>query len=138
MPKRIALVGHCGADASYLIITIRRAISDAQVILIDDEASLAKLLGNGGVDLLLLNRQLNYGFSQSQGVDLIRSLRTAHPHLKMMLVSNYSEAQAQAVEAGASPGFGKRELGTPRVAALLSDLFIVPSDSRMMTESQKS
>ena len=118
MPKRIALVGHCGPDASYLLINVRRAVADAQVVLVDDEVDLAKHL-ESGVDLLLINRELNYGFSESMGVDLIRSLRPAHPHVKMMLVSNYSEAHEAAVKAGAMPGFGKRELGTPRVVELL-------------------
>jgi len=36
-----------------------------------------------------------------------------------MLVSNYPEAQAAAVAEGALPGFGKREIGTPRVNDLL-------------------
>ena len=118
MPKRIALVGHCGPDASYLLITVRRAIADAQIALIDDEMDLAKRLEHG-LDLLLVNRELNYGFSDSMGVDLIRRLRPEHPNVKMMLVSNYAEAHAGAVSAGALPGFGKRELGTPRVVELL-------------------
>jgi hypothetical protein len=39
----------------------------------------------------------------------------------MMLVSNYADAQQAAVAAGALPGFGKRELGTPRVSQLIRD-----------------
>ena len=118
MPKRIALVGHCGPDASYLLITIRRALGDAQIVLVDDEVDLTKRLETG-MDLLLINRELTYGFSDSMGVDLIRTLRLKHPDVKMMLVSNYSEAHEAAVKAGAMPGFGKRELGTPRVVELL-------------------
>jgi hypothetical protein len=36
-----------------------------------------------------------------------------------MLVSNYADAQQAAVAAGALPGFGKREIGTPKVKELL-------------------
>jgi hypothetical protein len=39
----------------------------------------------------------------------------------MMLVSNYADAQADAVKAGALPGFGKRELGSPKVVQLLKE-----------------
>jgi hypothetical protein len=39
----------------------------------------------------------------------------------MMLVSNYPDAQAAAVAAGAVPGFGKREIGTPRVAQVIRE-----------------
>jgi len=41
--------------------------------------------------------------------------------VKAMLVSNYPEAQAAAVAEGALPGFGKREIGTPRVGELLRE-----------------
>ena len=39
----------------------------------------------------------------------------------MMLVSNYHDAQQAAVAVGAVPGFGKRELGTPKAAQLLRE-----------------
>ena len=32
-----------------------------------------------------------------------------------MLVSNYADAQREAVEAGAEPGFGKASLGRPEM-----------------------
>jgi CheY-like chemotaxis protein len=119
MSKRVvALVGHCGPDSSYLRMTISSAIKDVTVATAYDEASLNKLLEQG-VDLLLLNRQLDYGYKFDEGVELIRDLRAKYPSLKMMLVSNYEEAQEAAVEAGALNGFGKREQGTPKVKELL-------------------
>jgi len=119
MSKRVvALVGHCGPDSSYLRMTISSAIKDVTVATAYDESSLNKLLEQG-VDLLLLNRQLDYGYKFDEGVELIRDLRAKYPSLKMMLVSNYEEAQEAAVEAGALNGFGKRELGTPKVKELL-------------------
>ena len=39
--------------------------------------------------------------------------------VKVMLISNYTEAQQQAIAAGALAGFGKREIGTKRVTELL-------------------
>jgi hypothetical protein len=87
--------------------------------MVDDERELTDLLNDGGADLVLFNRELNYGFEETLGVDVIRRLQLAHPHVKMMLVSNYPEAHAAAVAVGALPGFGKRELGTPRVADVL-------------------
>ena len=118
MSKKIALVGHCGPDSSYLRMAVSRAVKDAKVLAADDDHELHRLVEDG-VDLLLLNRVLDYGFSSDEGVEIIRKLREKHPQLKMMLVSNYPEAQAEAVEAGALPGFGKREIGTPRVTELL-------------------
>jgi hypothetical protein len=86
--------------------------------MIDDDSDLKRALDDG-VDLLLLNRQLDYGFDEREGVALIRKLRANYPSVKTMLVSNYPEAQAAAVAEGALPGFGKREIGTPRVNELL-------------------
>jgi two-component system, chemotaxis family, chemotaxis protein CheY len=120
MPKKVALVGHCGPDSSFLRIAVSRAERDIQVVSVDDDSDLKRLLDEG-VDLLLLNRQLDYGFDEDEGVALIRRLRAAYPHVKTMLVSNYPEAQAAAVAEGALPGFGKREIGTPRVGELLRE-----------------
>lgn len=120
MPKKIVLVGHCGPDSSYLRMTVSKADKSAQVLAADDGDSLNRLLEKG-VDLLLLNRQLDYGFDETEGVDLIRRVRAEYPQVKTMLVSNYPDAQAAAVAAGALPGFGKRELTSPRVGELLRD-----------------
>src|SRR4051794_69434 len=118
MAKKVALVGHCGPDTSYLRMTVGKAGRDIQVLSADDDDELRRLL-EAGVDLLLLNRQLDFGFDEREGVALIRRLRQAYPHVKTMLVSNYPDAQQAAVLAGALPGFGKREIGTPRVPEMI-------------------
>lgn len=118
MPKKIALVGHCGPDSSFLRIAVSKAERDSVVMMVDDDSDLKRALDDG-VDLLLLNRQLDYGFDEREGVALIRKLRAKYPGVRTMLVSNYAEAQAAAVAEGALPGFGKREIGTPRVSELL-------------------
>ena len=116
--KRIVLVGHCGPDGSYLRMTIAKAVKNASILMADDQAHLNRLIAEG-VDLVLLNRVLDFGFSVELGTDLIRELRQSHPDLKIMLVTNYPEVQKEAVELGALPGFGKREIGSPKVAEIL-------------------
>jgi CheY-like chemotaxis protein len=118
MKKKVALVGHCGPDASYLRLAVARAVKDAQVVFADDQHALNKLI-EAGVDLVLLNRQLDYGFETDEGVELIKRLRAKVPSLKAMLVSNYPDAQQAALQAGAVEGFGKREIGSPKVADLI-------------------
>lgn len=118
MAKTIVLVGHCGPDRSYLQGAILSVDRSARIVSADNPAELNFHLANGA-DLLLLNRELGYDFDGIAGVDLVAQLRQTHPHVKMMLVSNYPEAQAAAVNAGALPGFGKRELGSPRVGKLI-------------------
>jgi two-component system, chemotaxis family, chemotaxis protein CheY len=121
MVKKIALVGHCGPDSTYLRMTVKKALGgDAAIVMADDDSELSRALGEG-VDLILFNRELGYGFSQTHGVELIRHLTESKANVKMMLVSNHPDAQAAAVEAGAMPGFGKRELGTQRVVELLRE-----------------
>ena len=120
MAKKVALVGHCGPDSSFLRITVSKADRDAQILSVDDDSDLKKAI-EAGVDLLLVNRTLDYGFEDHEGIGLIRRLRARYPHVKAMLVSNYPDAQAAAVADGALPGFGKRELGTPKVAELIRE-----------------
>lgn len=120
MPKRIALIGHCGPDGSYLRMALSRADRNVSVVVVEDEQELRQAIDDG-VDLLLINRVLDYGFDESEGVAVIRRLRAEHPELKMMLVSNYPEAQSAAVAAGALPGFGKREIGSTQVTQLIRD-----------------
>ncbi len=73
-----------------------------------------------GADLVLVNRVVDYGFETDEGIELIRMYQKAFPKMKSMLVSNYESAQTDAVNAGAMLGFGKREIGTPRVKQLLA------------------
>ena len=120
MPKKIALVGHCGPDSSFLRIAVSKAERDSVVMMVDDDSDLKRVLDDG-VDLLLLNRQLDYGFDEREGVALLKRIRAKYPAVKAMLVSNYPDAQAAAVAEGALPGFGKREIGTPRVNELLRE-----------------
>lgn len=120
MPKKVALVGHCGPDSSYLRMAIAKAAPGVQIVAADDDGELKRVLDDG-VDLVLFNRQLDYGFDDPEGVSLIRKLGRHYANTRMMVVSNYPETQAAAVRAGGLPGFGKREIGSPRVAQVLAD-----------------
>ena len=120
MSKTVAFIGHCGPDSSYLRLAVSKAIPGAKIVSVDDDASM-KAAFDAGVDLALFNRVLEFGFDQSEGVEVIRKLARFYPSTRMMMVSNYPETQAEAVAAGAVPGFGKRELGSPRVVQLLQD-----------------
>jgi len=117
-PKKVLLVGHCGPDSNYLRMTVRSALGEIALSSAEDNKSLDRALEQG-VDLVLFNRELDYGFKPATGVEMIGALKPKHPELKMMLVSNYPEVQSAAEAAGALPGFGKREIGSARVKELL-------------------
>ena len=127
MAKKVLLVGHCGPDSSYLRMAVRKAEPGAEILMADDPRELTAAFAKGEIDLILFNRELGYGWDQPMGVDVIRQLKLTMPHQRMMLVSNYPDAQQAAEAAGALPGFGKREIGSARVTELLKDAIGVKS-----------
>jgi two-component system, chemotaxis family, chemotaxis protein CheY len=117
-PHRIVLLGHCGPDSSYLRIAISSALPGSTILFPHDEEEFQLAL-RAGADLVLFNRELDGFFTYHTGVEYIRAMKKSHPQIKTMLISNYADAQSAAVAAGALPGFGKRQLGSKEVVALL-------------------
>jgi hypothetical protein len=115
--KRIALVGHCGPDSYVLRSAVGRFVPGAEIVFAADESSLKDELGKA--DLLLINRTLGGDFDVESGIELIRRLAggAGDPVPRMMLVSNYAEAQSEAEDAGALKGFGKREMNAEETRA---------------------
>ena len=111
MAKRVLDVGNCVPDHA----AIRRLVEtnfDAHVAQADDLASALCELEKQPADLVLVNRKLDLDYSD--GMAIVRHLKS---HAKwsgvpVMLITNYPEYQAEAVAAGADPGFGKQELRT--------------------------
>ncbi len=116
--RRIALVGHCGFDAAALRRFVQAHAPDVAVSDIDDAADLDDL---GPDTLLLVNRLLDGRFDADSGIDLIRAVAARAGAPRCLLISNYADAQASAVAAGARPGFGKSELRDPAAAQRLGD-----------------
>lgn len=103
---RVGLVGHCSPDSSHLTMALSAAVPGAKVIRVTNDAGTDKLLEEG-VDLLLINRAMEHGYSEAVGTDYLRKLKSNYPAVKMMLISNFADAQEAAVKEGALPGFGK-------------------------------
>jgi two-component system chemotaxis response regulator CheY len=118
---RVLSVGQCGFDHSSISRFLKQAI-EAQVDPADsaDEALQALRSDPSRYDLVLVNRAFDRGGS---GLDLIRSMRedAKLAEVPVMLVSNHDDAQQQAVELGALPGFGKSDLGDSAVTKRLQD-----------------
>jgi ActR/RegA family two-component response regulator len=109
--RKVVLVGHCGFDEGSLKRAVSAALPGIAVTSANDNKALAAF--DGADALLLVNRVLDGRFGSDSGIDLIRELADRQHSPRMMLISNYTDAQAQAVEAGALPGFGKSDLGDP-------------------------
>jgi len=114
--KRVLSVGQCFADHSS-ISRVLRASFVAEVIAADTSRQALQQLQEETFALVLVNRV--FDADGDSGLDLIRAIKAddALRSVPVMLVSNYDEAQAQAVQAGALPGFGKAALGQPHMLA---------------------
>ena len=118
-PRTIVLVGHCIPDAFMLKTAVKRAVPGATIKKINSSAKLEPYLRSDAV--LLVNRELDGRFDSAVGIELIeRTAQRADPPI-LVLISNFPEAQQQAVQAGARPGFGKSQLYDPATADLLRD-----------------
>lgn len=118
--KRVGLVGHCSPDSSHLTMALNSAVPGVKVIRVTDDQGTNKLLEEG-VDLLLVNRAMEHGYSEAIGTDYIRKLRAKHPGVKMMLISNYADAQEAAIKEGAIAGFGKNAVMSADTKKKLQD-----------------
>lgn len=118
--KHVVLVGHCSPDSSHLTMALRSAVPQAKITRVVDDAGVDRVLKEGA-DLLLVNRAMEHGYSEAIGTDYIRKLKGTHPSVKMMLVSNFADAQEAAVKEGALPGFGKGNLMTDETKRRLQD-----------------
>ncbi len=117
-PKRVALIGHCGPDSWMLKGAAGRALPGATIAMVNDQRTTLEAVTTA--DLLLVNRVLDGDFDSDSGLDLIKRLQ-AVPGRKaaVMLISNFPEAQREAVELGATKGFGKANAGSPGAAELM-------------------
>jgi DNA-binding NarL/FixJ family response regulator len=118
MSKKVLLIGHCGPDSSYLRMAVHKALPEAQILSAEDNDELQSAIKQG-VDLVLVNRVLDYGFPADGGVELMSGFKESHPKLKWMVISNHADAQQAAQSAGALPGFGKRDIGSPKAVSAL-------------------
>lgn len=122
MPKRVLDVGQCNPDhaslsrflASHFDVEVDRAHK------LDD--ALSKLRAQN-YHLIMINRKLDC--DHSDGMEILKTIKSdaALKEIPVVLISNYADAQEAAVAAGAAPGFGKAELGSPatkeKVTAIL-------------------
>lgn len=116
-PPRILSVGQCGVDTARIGRFLRdtfRARADTA----DTATEALDRLRAETYDAVLVNRVLD--LDGSPGLALILAIK-ADPALAptpTLLVSNYPDAQAEAVALGALPGFGKADLGKKAAEAL--------------------
>jgi CheY-like chemotaxis protein len=116
--KRVLSVGQCLADHGSISWMLRNTFGSEVVAASTGEQALQRL-SRESFDLVLVNRV--FDADGDSGIDWIRRVKSDEKFAAMpiLLVSNYSDAQTQAVAAGARPGFGKAALNRPETAQLL-------------------
>jgi CheY-like chemotaxis protein len=101
------------------ISSVLRATFGAEVVAADSASEAVRMLQQEAFDLVLVNRI--FDADGDSGIELIRHVKADAQlgKVPMVLVSNYEDSQAQAVFAGAQPGFGKATLQKPETTELL-------------------
>jgi len=116
---KVILVGHCGADTGSLEWFVEEAMN----LPVESANSASKLqAAMTPQSLLMVNRLLEGNFPTMEGVELIGALHRMGNAPKMMLISNYADAQALAVKLGAIQGFGKSQIGQASLKEYLQSL----------------
>jgi CheY-like chemotaxis protein len=118
MPLRVLDVGQCIPDHAAIRRLLENKFS-AQVVQTHGLEDTLAELRRGEFALVLVNRKLDADYSD--GMEIIRRIK-GDPQLAgvpVMIVSNYPDAQQQAVEIGAEMGFGKAKLASAETHAIL-------------------
>jgi CheY-like chemotaxis protein len=108
MAMRILDIGQCGFDGPRMESLWREKLG-ATVDRCDSGGDALKCLGRAKYDVVLVNRIL--ARTGDSGLEVIRNLIASGMKTPVMLVSDRSDAQDQALALGAVRGFGKAELG---------------------------
>lgn len=121
----ILLVGHCRADSFAMTAALGRYAPGASFVRAN---TTDELRAHAEADAFLVNRVLEGRFATGSGVELIVTMPEAQRQ-RTALVSNLPEAQAEAVAAGAVPGFGKAVLYSDRARETIEGLVGAKADS---------
>ena len=107
---RVLDIGQCDYDHGRISDLLRTEF-EAEVVRVHSATEALERLHNETFDLVLVNRVFDR--TAEEGIDLIRKVKAdaKTSDFPVMLVSNFPDSQAEAVAAGAIPGFGKAALG---------------------------
>ncbi len=117
MVNKVLGVGHCSLDAPRLA----KAVGQVNGVYINTSTvqEAMELLKKEKFALVLPNRVI--GSDEKAGMHMIKAVKAdpALADIPIMLVSGFADKQREAQAAGAEAGFGKADLETPAVLAML-------------------
>ncbi|MCH2125174.1 MAG: response regulator [Pirellulaceae bacterium] len=123
MTTRVLDIGNCSPDHASIRSLLDTSFG-AQVVQAHGLEDALEQLANQSFALILVNRKLDRDYSD--GLDVIKEIKACEKFAEMpiMMITNFAEHQAKAVEAGALEGFGKLELASQatqeKLAAVLA------------------
>jgi CheY-like chemotaxis protein len=121
MAQRVLDVGNCAADHNAIRDLVERHF-DVQIAGAHSAEDALQQLRNTNFRLVLVNRKFDR--DDGDGLDLIRQIKSdpSLADLPVMLITNFPENQQAAIQSGALPGFGKRDLGRPETRDRLKEI----------------
>lgn len=117
--KRVLEVGSCSFDHAGISAMLEGNF-DVRVDRAHGVDDALQQLREGRYALVLVNRRLDADGSPGLGLVTRMKADAALRDTPVMVVSNYPEAQDEAVAAGAVRGFGKNALHSPSTAEMLA------------------
>ena len=112
MTKQLLDVGNCDPDHS----SIRQMLEshfDVQVTRAYGLPDALRSMRSQSYDLVTVNRLMDH--DGSEGLEIIKRIKSdpALAAVPVMMITNFDDHQALAVDAGAAPGFGKAHINAP-------------------------
>ncbi len=108
--KKVLSVGQCNPD-HFALQNYFESNFDCKLTRIDSTEEALSELQKNSYDLVLVNRKLDIDYTD--GTILVEKMQkdSTLRQTPIMLISNYSEYQKEAIVLGAVPGIGKLEYG---------------------------
>lgn len=119
MSRKVLDVGQCNADNSRITNLLKRNF-DVEIHRCHSHDEAFSVALDTAFDLVLINRILDA--DGTEGMKVLSTLKSAAvtSNVPVMIVSNYKEAQEQAIAHGAVEGFGKSKLDSEETLAMLA------------------
>ena len=124
---KVLSVGQCGADEPQVRRLIEGVVTGARVVQAHSAAEALTIVKQQVFSLVLVNRV--FDATGESGLDFISHVKAIRPEQSVALVSNYADAQQDAISRGALPGFGKSSLRDATTVALIKRYLSAPVGS---------
>jgi two-component system, chemotaxis family, chemotaxis protein CheY len=124
MTKRVLDIGNCVPDHAAIRTMLEKKFR-AEVVQADGPDDGLAAMRSEPFDLVLVNRKLDQDYSD--GLEVIKQIKADArlSSVPCMLITNYPDQQKVAIAAGATYGFGKKELYATETQASLAK-FLTP------------